>query len=581
MAYGETHRRRVWLATLCSVLNKLFDIAPPALIGTAVDIVVRREDSLLADMGIVDVSSQLWVLAGITALVWFLESGFEYLQQLLWRNLAQTVQHELRLDAYAHLQRLQMGFFEGRRSGGLLAILNDDVNQLERFLDLGADQILQTLTSTIAIGIVFFVLAPEVAWIAMLPMPFVLWGSFAFQKRIAPRYADVRERSAMVNSQLATNLGGVATIKSFTAEDREVERIGALSDDYRASNRDAIALSSAFSPVIRMIIVVGFIATLVLGGLATLDGDLEVGTYSVLVFMTQRLLWPLTRLGNVFDQYQRAMASTARVLDLLDTDITIQPGETRLASSDVTGRLTFEDVDFGYSEREPLFEGLSFSIAPGQTVAFVGQTGAGKSTIVKLLLRFYDPTGGRILLDGVPLSDLALVDLRQAMGLVSQDVFLFHGSVADNIGYGDPAATRTAIEAAADAAEATAFIGELPEGLDTVVGERGIKLSGGQRQRVSIARAVLKDPPILIMDEATSSVDNETEAAIQRSIERLAVGRVVILIAHRLSTVRHADTIFVLGRGGIAERGTHDELLANGGLYSALWQVQTGGGASR
>jgi len=574
--YAAPHRRQAWLAILCSVANKLFDLAPPVLIGAAVDIVVQRETSLLARLGVVDVRDQLWVLAGVTLLIWILESAFEYLQKWLWRNLAQTIQHELRVDAYDHVQRLQLAFFEDRRTGGLMSILNDDINQLERFLDMGANAILQTFTSTIVIAIVFFALAPGVAWLAMVPIPLVLWGSFAFQRRIAPRYRAVREHAGMVNGQLASNLAGLQTIKSFTAETRETDRIRALSEGYRVANRDAIRLSSAFSPLIRMIIVGGFIITLVLGGLDTLDGTLAVGSYSVLVFMTQRLLWPLTSLGEVADLYQRAMASTHRVMDLLDTPITIRPGERRLPKADVEGRVVFDDVRFAYADREPVFDGLSLTIAPEQTVAFVGPTGAGKSTLVKLLLRMYDPQGGRITIDGHPICELRFEDLRHAVGFVSQDVYLFHGTVAENIAYGRFDAPREAIEEAARAAEAHDFIAALPQGYDTVVGEWGQRLSGGQRQRLSIARAVLRDPPILILDEATSSVDNETEAAIQRSLERIAVGRVTIVIAHRLSTVRNADRIFVLGRGGIEESGTHEELLASDGVYAGLWRVQTG-----
>ncbi|MFT7582791.1 MAG: ATP-binding cassette subfamily B protein [Myxococcota bacterium] len=574
--YATPHRRTVHWAIFCSILNKLFDLAPPLLIGAAVDIVVKREDSVLAGMGIENTHTQLWVLAGVTFLVWLLESVFEYLEKLAWRNLAQTMQHDLRLDAYDHVQRLSMRFLERQRTGGLMAVLNDDVNQLERFLDVGANDILQVATSTLTIGVVFFLLAPEVAWLAMLPMPFVLWGSVAFQKRIAPRYSVVREASALVNSQLSSNLSGVTTIKSFTAEDRETSRIRALSQDYRTANGDAIRLSSAFSPLIRMVIVIGFTATLVMGGLQTLAGELGVGSYSILVFMTQRLLWPLTRLGATFDLFQRAMASTRRVMDLLDTPVVEKSGSRPLPSDQVVGKVAFEDVHFAYTPGHPVFDGLSFAIEPDTTVAFVGTTGAGKSTIIKLILRMYEPDGGQITLDGTPLAELDLTDLRSAIGMVSQDVYLFHGTVLENIAYGRPDASRDDIVAAAAVAEAHDFIAGLPGGYDTVVGERGQRLSGGQRQRISLARAILKDPPILVLDEATSAVDNETEAAIQRSLERIAKGRVTVLIAHRLSTVRNAHQIHVLDAGQIVESGDHGGLLSQNGTYAALWRVQTG-----
>ena len=574
--YARPHRGRAHLAIACSVLNKLFDLAPPLLIGAAVDIVVAREGSWLGTLGLTDVVTQFWVLSAGTLAIWVLESAFEYLQKWLWRNLAQTLQHELRVDAYAHVQGLQLAYFEGQRTGGLMSVLNDDINQLERFLDMGANAMLQTATSTLLIAVVFFAFAPGVAWLAMLPIPFVLWGTFAFQRRIAPRYRKVREEAGLLGSQLASNLAGLATIQSFTAEAHEVARIRSLSDAYRAANRHAIRLSSAFSPLIRMIIVGGFIVTLVFGGLEALDGALAVGSYSVLVFMTQRLLWPLTSLGEVADLYQRAMASTHRVMDLLDTPITIRSGPRHLDPASVRGHLALRDVHFAYDGRPPVFAGLSLDLHPEQTVAFVGPTGAGKSTLVKLLLRMYEPQRGQITLDGVPIGELALGDLRRAIGFVSQDVFLFHGTIADNIAYGSFGASREAIAEAARVAEAHDFIAALPQGYDTVIGEWGQRLSGGQRQRLSIARAVLKDPPVLILDEATSSVDNETEAAIQRSLERLAVGRVTLIIAHRLSTVRHAHRIVVLGAGGVQEEGTHDALVAQGGVYAALWAVQTG-----
>ena len=531
---------------------------------------------MLASFGVVDVMDQLLVLALLTAIVWALESAFEYAYAVLWRNLAQTMQHNLRIDAYGHVQSLELAYFEDRTTGGLMAILNDDINQLERFLDGGANALLQVATTVVAVGAVFFGVSPTVALLAFVPVPVILFGSFRFQQRIAPRYAVVRERVSELNGMLANNLGGIATIKSFAAESREIARLRASSDAYRDANREAIRMSSAFVPLIRMAILVGFIATLVWGGKLTLEGALEVGSYSVLVFLTQRLLWPLTRLGETFDLYQRAMASTTRVLDLLDTPRGIESGERHVDRQAVRGELTFDAVSFAYSNGIPVLRDLSLDFAAGKTTAIVGATGSGKSTLVKLLLRLYDPSAGTVRLDGEDLRHLELGSLRDAIGLVSQDVFLFQGTVFENIAYGRPNATRDEVVEAARVAEALGFIEALSDGFDTVVGERGQKLSGGQRQRISIARAVLKDPPVLVLDEATSAVDNETEAAIQRSLERIAVGRTTILIAHRLSTIRRADRIYVLGDGEVLEAGDHDALVANGRAYAGLWSVQTG-----
>ena len=574
--YGSKYQATVWQATVCSILNNLFDLAPPAIIGAAVDVVVKKEDSIVARFGITDIFTQLVVLSLLSAIVWALESLFEYAYTRLWRNLAQDVQHDIRLEAYSHVQDLELAYFEDNSTGGLLSILNDDVNQLERFLDVGANEIIHVIATVIIVGGSFFVLTPETAWMAVIPIPIIIWGSVAFQGWLAPRYADVREKVSLLNSRLANNLSGITTIKSFTTETYEINRLRQDSNAYRQSNQKAITLSAAFIPLIRMVILAGFTAILLYGGMQAASGAMAVGTYSVLVFLTQRLLWPLTRLGQTFDLYQRAMASITRVMDLLDTPIAIHSGDTALPLSTIKGEVNLKNVTFAYNQREPVIKNLNLQIPAGQTIAIVGATGSGKSTLVKLLLRLYEVQSGDIILDGHNIEELVLWDLRRAIGLVSQDVFLFHGTVRENISYGSPDATTAQIIEAAKIAEAEEFIRQLPDGYDTIVGERGQKLSGGQKQRIAIARAVLKNPPILILDEATSAVDNETEAAIARSLEYITRDRTTIAIAHRLSTIRHSDCIYVMEHGQLIEQGTHEELLALGGMYNSLWRVQTG-----
>ncbi|MGJ5675682.1 MAG: ABC transporter ATP-binding protein [Nostochopsis sp.] len=574
--YGHKYRKQIWWATICSILNKLFDLAPPALIGIAVDVVVKQQDSIIARLGVRDIFGQFLILSALTVIIWILESALEYAYERLWRNLAQNIQHDLRLDAYQHLQDLELAYFEERSTGGLMSILSDDINQLERFLDAGASDIIQVVVTVLIIGGAFFILAPSVAWMAMLPIPFILWGTFAYQNVLAPRYADVREKVGLLNSRLSNNLSGITTIKSFTAEDYEISRLGLESEAYRRSNSKAIQLSAAYVPLIRMLILAGFTALLFFGGLAAVNGKISVGTYSVLIFLLQRMLWPLTRLGDTFDQYQRAMASTNRVMNLLDTPIAIHPGDVFLPVENVRGEVEFQNVTFNYQDRQAVIKNLSLDIPAGKTIAIVGSTGSGKSTLVKLLLRFYEVQSGTITLDGIDIQKLQLRDLRRCMGLVSQDVFLFHGTVAENIAYGTFDATEPEIITAAKIAEAHDFIMLLPQGYKTIVGERGQKLSGGQRQRIAIARAVLKNPPILILDEATSAVDNETEAAIQKSLERITVNRTTIAIAHRLSTIRNADRIYVMEYGKFIESGTHEQLLEENGVYASLWRVQSG-----
>ncbi|PSP19870.1 MAG: ABC transporter [Cyanobacteria bacterium SW_5_48_44] len=576
LRYARNYRVLVWQAIACSIVNKIFDLAPPVLIGAAVDVVVQPQDSIIARLGITNTFSQLLVLSVASLIIWGLESAFQYAYEWLWRGLAQSVQHDLRLDAYAHLQELDLTYFEEQSTGKLLSILNDDINQLERFLDIGANEILQVITTVVIISAAFFVLAPSVAWMAMLPIPFIIWGSIAFQRRLAPRYAQVREKVSLLNSRLANNLNGIKTIKSFTTEAYEIQRLHRESEAYSQSNRRAIALSAAFVPLIRIVILVGFTATLLFGGMAVVEGSLAVGTYSVLVFLTQRLLWPLTRLGQTLDLYQRAMASTNRVMNLLNTAITIPSGHISLPVESVRGELALQNVTFAYQGGEAVLENFSLHIPAGNTIAIVGSTGSGKSTLVKLLLRLYEVQAGKITLDGIDLRNLKVKDLRQAIGLVSQDVFLFYGSVRENIAYGSAEASFEEVVEAAQIAEAHDFILQLPQGYETIVGERGQKLSGGQRQRLAIARAILKNPPILILDEATSAVDNETEAAIQRSLERITLNRTTIAIAHRLSTVRNADCIYVIEQGRIIEQGQHEQLLKKQGIYASLWRVQTG-----
>ena len=579
LQYARGYRGRIRLASFCSVMNKLFDVMPEILIGMAIDVVVRQEQSFLAEFGIFDPFNQILFLGVITIAVWALESLFEFFLQMLWRNLSQSLQHDLRLDAYGHMQDLDMAWFEDSSTGKLVSILNDDVNQLERFLDGGANALIQVATSIIAVGAVFFYISPQIALMAFTPIPVILLGAFWFQRRAQPLYANVREKVGLLGTRLANNIAGIATIKSFTREQHELEQLKQESAEYVDANRGAIRISSAFIPIIRMAILAGFVATLIFGGKQVLDGQLNAGAYSVLVFLTQRLLWPLTRLAETVDLFERAMASTRRILNLIAVPVHTRSGSRELATAQVRGELEFDDVSFAYSNGAEVLNNIKLHITPGETIAVIGQTGSGKSTLMKLLLRFYSPTSGHIRLDGIDLAELKIPDLRAALGLVSQDVFLFHGTVADNIAYGRPEASQSDIEAAARAAEAHDFILQLPNGYDTIVGERGQKLSGGQRQRVSIARAVIKDPPILILDEATSAVDNETEAAIQRSMRVITRGRTTLVVAHRLSTIVNADRIYVLERGRITEQGNHADLLAENGIYAALWRVQAGQGS--
>lgn len=571
------HRPRLIGALFASTLNKVADVMPELLIGAAVDVVVRGDSSFVGTLlGVESRYSQLAWLAVVNVVVWVIESASEYVADVLWRSVAQGVEHDLRMEAYDHAQHLDLRWHESRPAGATLATLNDDVNQLERFLDVGAPRILQTALNIVLVGAVFAAASWELLVFAFLPIPLIVLGSLWFQKRLEPLYARVRQSVADLSGALSANLAGVATIKAFTAEDRELVRIGEVSDAYRRANVTAIRSSAAFVPLVRMAILAGFTCTLLLGGWRTLDGELEVGLYSVLVFMTQRLLWPLTDIAEVLDLYQRGRASTTRILLLLVEPIEVAAGSRSLA--DVDGRVELRGVSTGYGAGRDVLHDLDIVVPARETHAIVGPTGAGKSTLLRHVLRFDDPRQGHVLLDGHDVRELDWPSLRGAMGYVAQDVFVFAGSIADNIAYGRPEATREEIRAAAQAAAALDFIDGLPDGLDTWVGERGVTLSGGQRQRLALARALLRRPAVLVLDEATSAVDNETEAAIQRSLREVTGDCTTIVVAHRLSTVRHAHRIWVLDAGRVVEYGTHEELLARGGMYAALWAVQTGEG---
>ena len=572
--YSKEQETKVRRGIVYSVLNKLFDLAPPVLIGVAIDIVVEGSDSFLGGLGVIDRRRQLVVLAFLTFAIWAMESLFDYLAAVTWRNISQDVEHSLRTDAFKNVLGLDLQYFENKSSGRLMAVLNDDVNQLEKFLDTGANKLLQTITTVIVIGGTFLYISPLIAIFAFIPIPVIIFGSFRFTKTIASRYTRIRDAIETLNANLSNSLSGILTVKSFNREEREFIRISDSSVEVKSANYHAIRLSAAFIPIIRIAILFGFTATLLIGGYMALEGDINVAMYSVLLFITQRLLWPLTELGDTFDLYQRAMASFRRINTLKNTQPEIKNGD--IESSGINEKIQLKKVNFSYVEDFPVLNDVSLSIQKGSTTAIVGSTGSGKSTLIKLLLRLYDVDSGQIMFDEADIKDIEVHSLRKNIGLVSQDIFLFEGTVFDNIAYGNLDATEEEIWQAAKLSESDEFINLLPNKKETVVGERGQKLSGGQRQRISIARAILKNPEILILDEATSAVDNETEAAIQRSLDTLKDGRTVVAIAHRLSTIRNADIIYVLEKGEIVESGTHDELVNLKKVYANLWNVQTG-----
>ncbi len=573
--YAKKWRAKIYLATFYSIINKIFDIAPEILLGIAVDVVTNSGDNFLDFFGIHGSETQVITLAVLTFGIWAFESIFQYMYMVGWRNIAQSIEHDIRLDLYKNVQSLDVNWFENQKLGNISSIINDDVNQLERFLNNGINQIVQIIVSSILIGGVFFFISPLIAVIILLPIPIILFISMFFQKNLSPKYLEVRESVGKLSASIFNNLLGISTIKSFASEGKESRRLKDLSHNYLEKNKRAIRLSSAFVPIVRMGVLSGFLVTMVMGSLMALNKEITAGEFAMLLFLTQRFLWPFTSLGEIVDLFERSMASTKRILDTLDFRAIIKDGPNKQFSS-FDESIVFKSIQFYYDKNNIVFDDIGFVVQKKKITAIVGPTGIGKTSLVKLLLRFYDPQKGDILIGDENIKNLEMQTLRKNIGLVGQDTFLFDGSIEENIIYPDEDADFEKMKKVSELSQSYEFIQEFEKGFDTLIGERGVKLSGGQKQRLAIARALYKDPSILVFDEATSSIDNHTESLIQKSMKDICRDRTALIIAHRLSTIRYADNIIVIDKGRVAETGSHDELVLKNGLYKRLWDIQTG-----
>ena len=644
--YGRENTSLAVVGAVAAVGARLLGLLPPLVLGLAIDTVILAERPfslpLVPEARLPTApAAQLWVAIGLLLGATLASAGLSWLQNYGWNRFAQRIQHALRVDAYEAMQDLDRPFFDGARTGELLSVLNNDVNQLESFLTDGVSSSLRLLALVVGVGAVMVVLNPWLAAVSLLAVPVLGAFTVVFVRRIQPKYAAMRASVGDLNARLENNVSGIDVIKTEGTERYEADRVADASFAYYETNWDAIRTRITFFPGLSVISGLSFALTFAFGAFwvlngppAFLSGAVSPGEFVTFMLYSQQFIWPLAQFGQIVNNYQRAQASSDRVYGLLRAERAVVEAEDPVRLDDVRGEVAYEDVTFSYGdeshsdssasqtasddadrggglgggddeqddsdedpadapeeERPPVLRGVSFAVDAGETVGIVGPTGSGKSTLVRLLVRLYDPDSGTVRLDGHDVRDLAVEDLRRAVGYVAQEPFLFYGTVAENIAYGSfdvdeqsSSGSRTqsgdaddeAIETAARNAAAHEFISNLPDGYDTMVGERGVKLSGGQRQRVALARTFLKDPDVLVLDEATSHVDTETEAIIQRSLASFATGRTTIAIAHRLSTVKEADTILVLEGGQVVERGTHDDLLEEDGLYANLWRVQAG-----
>ena len=586
--YGHGSRRWFVLGILASIGTRFASLVPPVLLGVAIDGIFGEEPFTLPLVpesvlpGPEAEMAQFWLVIGLMAVAMIGQALLNFVRMSSLNLFSHRVKHEVRTATYQRMQRLDMEFFNEVQTGELMSILSNDTNRLELFLDNMFGESIQLGVLIAGISLVLFWFNPQLALVTLVVVPVAAVFTYWFMRLAEERYADIRQSVGDLNSRLENNLNGIQVIKASNTEDYEDERVRDHSYRYFRLDWLALRLNFIYRPGLQALTSLSFIATFIVGGVWLLDGppgpltgDLTVGTLVIFLLLTQRLVDPLAQMSNIIDRYEDARASTKRILGIMNLPVDIQDSGDATDLAGAEGAVSFDGVTFAYDEQDVL-EDIDFEVEPGQTVGLVGPTGAGKTTVIKLLLRLYDVDRGAVRVDGEDVRDITLSSLRDSMGYVGQENFLFDGSVEENIRYGSFDAGHEEVLEAARRAQAHEFITNLPEGYDTEVGERGVKLSGGQRQRVAIARTLLQQPAITIFDEATSAVDTETEMLIQRSIDDIAADRTTFVIAHRLSTVRDADTILVLEDGQIVERGTHDELLAADGLYANLWRVQAG-----
>ncbi|MFB6120306.1 MAG: ABC transporter ATP-binding protein [Halobacteriaceae archaeon] len=584
--YGRPHAGYLSVAIAANVLSRIPRMLPAFVLGVAIDAVFLDTGNYAlplvpgawippGDTG------QLYLTFGLLAAAYPLMALFDVASTWAFGVFVQRFQHAVRTDTYDTVQRLEMGFFDENETGEIMSVLNDDVQQLGASVN-AVRQLVDTVVMAAVVYLYLLVLHWQLATLMLLLPVGLTVISFVFNRTVRPRHEQMREVVGKVNSRLNNSIGGISVIKSYATEDREAERVEAASEEFHDARWDLLRAQARVTPTMETYTALATAVLVLVGGYWILEGAplvfsgaLTAGALFTFFSYVSEFERPLRFLPNVVNAYQNGRAAARRIVGLRHLDATEDADGEPLDG--VEGRVTYDDVTFTYpGAEEPSLDGVSLDVDAGDFVGVVGPTGAGKTTLVKLLFRFYDPDSGAVRVDGTDVAEVAPSDLREHVGYVSQDPFLFSGTVRENVQYGRDGVTDEDVRRAARLAGAHEFVTDLPDGYDTTIGERGVKLSGGQRQRVCLARALLKDPAVLVLDEATSHVDNETEALIQRSIASVVENRTTFVVAHRLSTVRDADRIVVLDDGEVVEQGGHEELLAADGLYANLWRVQAG-----
>ncbi|MZH45711.1 MAG: ABC transporter ATP-binding protein [Nitrospinae bacterium] len=564
LSYLKPYRKDVAVTLLLAISTTLLDLVPPWLIKIVVDSLVEDSESM-------------WIYGTIVglAIIYLMRNYTNHRRIIINNQVEQNVVFDLRSDVYRALQKLSLNYFENRSTGELMSRANDDVNYVERIFIDGVEQVVTASLTLIGITIILFYMHWKLAIVALFPIPLLAYGAWIYTSKAHDQYHVVRKRAAKMNAKLQDSISGIRETLSFNRQLYETRQFEKRSRDYCDGTLEVMRLWAFYSPTMMFLGSLGTVLILLYGVGLVQAGDITVGSLVAFVGYLALFYTPINQLHSVNHMLQHALASGERLFEIIDTIPEVQEAsEAILPSTNVRGTIQFDRVNFSYIPGKPAVENIDFTISAGEKMALVGHTGSGKSTLVKLLMRFYDVQSGSILIDEHPIKHLKISYLREQIGLVSQDPFLFNGTVAENILYGNIEANRAQVISAAVSSHADPFIKNLPDGYDTLVGERGVKLSGGEKHRIAIARTFLKNPPILVLDEATSSVDTETESHIKQALNTLMAGRTTLIIAHRLSTLEGADRVLVMKEGKLVEAGTHDSLIATESEYAQLFRQQ-------